>query len=110
MSMTKAEWFENLASRNKTPNPIFHLPGVTNWTILPDWMHVADEGCGALAAGQILWEILSGYEHTNQECRVACLWEHINKIYEASNLARRKKTTQAHSEGKKSLEWLQSWM
>jgi hypothetical protein len=85
MSLTKAEWFENLASRNKTPNPIFHLPGVTNWTILPDWMHVADEGCGALAAGQILWEILSGYEHTNQECRVACLWEHINKIYEASN-------------------------
>jgi len=46
MSLTKAEWFENLASRNKTPNPIFHLPGVTNWTILPDWMHVANEGCG----------------------------------------------------------------
>ena len=110
MSLTKAEWFENLASRNKTPNPIFHLPGVTNWTILPDWMHVADEGCGAVAAGQILWEILSGYDHTNQECRVACLWEHINKIYEASNWPGEKKTTQAHSEGKKRLERLQSWM
>ena len=48
-------------------------------------MHVADEGCGALAAGQILWEILSCYDHTNQEGRVALLWEHINKIYEASN-------------------------
>ena len=104
MSLTKAEWFENLASKNKTPNPIFHLPGVTNWTILPDWMHVADEGCGALAAGQILWEILSGYDHTNQECRVACLWEHINKIYEASNWPGEKKTTQAHSEGKNALK------
>ena len=91
MSLTRAEWFENLASRNKTPNPIFHLPGVTNWTILPDWMHVADEGCGALAAGQILWEILSGYDHTNQEGRVACLCEHINKIYEASNWPGEKK-------------------
>ena len=85
LSLSKAEWFENLASRKKQPNPIFHLPGVTNWTILPDWMHVADEGCGALAAGQILWEILSCYDHTNQEGRVALLWEHINKIYEASN-------------------------
>ena len=93
MSQTKAEWFESLATRKKTPNPIFHLPGVTNWTILPDWMHVADEGCGALAAGQILWEVLSCYDHSNQEGRVALLWEHITKIYEASSWPGDKKIT-----------------
>ena len=77
--------FAGLEARNKTPNPLFHLPGVSNWTVLPDWMHVADEGVGALAAGQILFELLPHYPASNQEDRAALLWQHIKAIYGAGN-------------------------
>ena len=50
MSLTKAAWFETLAQRGKKTNPLFDLPGVTNWTLFPDWMHVADEGV-------LLWQL-----------------------------------------------------
>ena len=84
MSLTKAAWFEILAQRGKKINPLFHLPGVTNWTLFPDWMHVCDEGCAALAAGQTLWEILPQYPASNKDERAKLLWEHIQQIYEAS--------------------------
>ena len=57
-SLQQADWIESLESRNLQPNPLFQLPGVSNWTMYPDWMHVADEGCVSLAAGQILWDLL----------------------------------------------------
>ena len=84
MSLTKAAWFETLAQRDKKTNPLFHLPGVTNWTLFPDCMHVCDEGCAALAAGQILWEILPQYPASNKEERAKLLWEHIQQIYKDS--------------------------
>ena len=39
----------------------------------------------ALAAGQILWEVLDCYPAANQEARNGLLWKHIEKIYEDTN-------------------------
>ena len=47
------EWLQNLEERGKELNPLLELPGVSTFTLKPDWMHVVDEGCAALAAGQI---------------------------------------------------------
>ena len=53
---TEESWQENVLARERTINPLFHLPGISvQHTLKPDWMHVVDEGCAALAAGQILW-------------------------------------------------------
>ena len=84
-SLQQADWIESLESRNLQPNPLFQLPGVSNWTMYPDWMHVADEGCVSLAAGQILWDLLDQYPASNQSGRAAEMWEHIQQLYEASN-------------------------
>ena len=83
MSLQQADWLSSLENRGKQTNPLFQLPGVTNWSLFPDWMHVADEGDAALAAGQILHELLPSYAAPNQEARVRLLWDHIQSIYEA---------------------------
>ena len=61
-SLQKAEWVEALKHRKKAVSPLFALPGISNASMKPDWMHVADEGCCALAAGQVLSELLSKRE------------------------------------------------
>ena len=91
MSLQQADWLSSLENRGKATNPLFLLPGVTNWSLLPDWMHVADEGCAALAAGQILHELLPSYAAPNQEARVGLLWDHIQSIYEAREWPAEKK-------------------
>ena len=90
-SLRQADWLASLEGRGKKRNPLFDLPGVTNWTMLPDWMHVVDEGCGALCAGQVLWEILDEYKSGNQEDRCKELWFHIQTIYEACSWPAEKK-------------------
>jgi len=51
-SLDKAEYLHVLADREKDANPLFILPSVSNDTMMPDWMHVLDEGTDALAAGK----------------------------------------------------------
>ena len=79
------EWLQSLEERGKALNPLLELPGVSTFTLKPDWMHVVDEGCAALAAGQILWEIVDCYEASTREGRVDLLWKHIQEIYKANN-------------------------
>ena len=81
-SLDKAEYLHLLAERDKEANPLFTLPSVSNDTMMPDWMHVLDEGTGALAAGQILKELLSFYPGAHVDERVSQLWEHIQALYE----------------------------
>ena len=57
--------------------PLFDLPGVSNQLMFPDWMHVMDEGFGALVAGQILHYLLPFYPGNSAAKRVEKLWEHI---------------------------------
>ena len=68
-SLQKAEWVEALKHRKKAVSPLFALPGISNASMKPDWMHVADEGCCALAAGQVLSELLSKCEGSTKEKR-----------------------------------------
>ena len=83
---TEESWQANVLAREKTINPLFHLPGISVLhTLKPDWMHVVDEGCAALAAGQILWSILDEYPASTQEGRAELLWKHIQELYKASN-------------------------
>ena len=58
-SMSNAEWLHKLEARNKPVSALFSLRGVSNATMKPDWMHVVDEGCAALVAGQVLAELLA---------------------------------------------------
>ena len=81
-SLDKAEYLHFLADREKEANPLFILPSVSNDTMMPDWMHVLDEGTGALAAGQILKELLPLYPGAHVDERVSQLWEHIQILYE----------------------------
>lgn len=85
LSLTKAAFLAAAEARGRIPSPLFQLPAVSNWTMLPDWMHVVDEGVGSLAAGQILWELLPRYPAPQQEARVGLLWQHIQDVYQASN-------------------------
>ena len=50
--------FGFLEERGKEVNPLFTPPNLSNQTLMSDWMHACDEGTGALAAGQILKELL----------------------------------------------------
>eukprot|EP00435_Cladocopium_sp_Y103_P041450 s3731_g11.t1 len=81
-SLDKAEYLHFLADREKEVNPLFTLPSVSNDTMMPDWMHVLDEGTGALAAGQILKELLPFYPGEKVDERVSQLWGHIQTLYE----------------------------
>ena len=72
-----------LEERGKEVNPLFTLPNVNNHTLMPDWMHACDEGTGALAAGQILKELLRFYEGSNVDERCSSLWGHIQELYVA---------------------------
>ena len=71
-----AEW-------EKLVCPLFDLPGVSNQLMFPDWMHVMDEGFGALVAGQILHYLLPFYPGNSAARRVEKLWEHIQCLYQA---------------------------
>ena len=51
--------------------------------MFPDWMHVMDEGFGALVAGQILHYLLPFYPGNSAAKRVEKLWEHIQSLYQA---------------------------
>lgn len=53
---------------------------LTNHTIVPDWLRVMDEGCGAACAGQVLNALLPCYEGKKQE-KASRLWAHIQTIY-----------------------------
>ena len=80
-SLNKAAYLAFLADRGKEVNPLFTLPNVSNKTLLPDWMHVCDEGTGAVAAGQILKELLPVYEGNTIEEKCFSLWQHIQELY-----------------------------
>lgn len=85
LSLNKAAYLATVEARGRSPSPLFQLHAVSNWTMLPDWMHVVDEGVGSLAAGQVLWELLPHYPASQQEARVGLLWTHIQDVYQASN-------------------------
>ena len=91
------EWLESLEERGKELDPLLALPGVSTFTLKPDWMHVVDEGCAALAAGQILWEIVDCYEASTREGRVDLLGKHIQEIYNANNWPAKKIFEKAHT-------------
>lgn len=82
-SLSKAEFLESVKTREKMVCPLFDLPGVTNQLMFPDWMHVMDEGFGALVAGQILHYLLPFYPGNSAAKRVEKLWEHIQSLYKA---------------------------
>lgn len=81
-TMDKDAYLTFLMDRGKSINPLFQLPNVSNGTIMPDWMHVCDEGSLAVAAGQILKELLPSFPGTSQDERCANLWQEIQKMYE----------------------------
>lgn len=81
-SLDKAAFLELLRERGKEMNPLFQLPNVSNDTMMPDWMHCVDEGVGAMAAGQVLKELLPFYPGSNQDERCANLWQHIQDLYQ----------------------------
>lgn len=80
-SLDKAKYVAFLHDRDKEVNPLFMLPNVSNKTMMPDWMHVCDEGIAALACGQILKYLLQFYEGATVEERCFSLWEHIQQLY-----------------------------
>ena len=82
-SLSKAEFLESVKTREKMVCPLFDLPGVTNQLMFPDWMHVMDEGFGALVAGQILYSLLPFYPGASQLQRTQNLWMHIQSLYKA---------------------------
>ena len=82
-SLNKAAFLDFLEERGKEVNPLFTLPNLSNQTLMPDWMHACDEGTGALAAGQILKELLPFYEGNNADERCSSLWDHIQELYVA---------------------------
>ena len=61
---------------------IFALPGISNASMKPDWMHVANEGSCALAAGQVLSELLSKCEGSTMAKRAQTLWTELKALYE----------------------------
>ena len=79
-SLDKAQFLASLELRKKAIAPLFHVNPITNHTIVPDWMHVMDEGCGAACAGQVLNALLPCYEGKKQE-KASRLWAHIQTIY-----------------------------
>ena len=81
-SLDKANYLAFLEDRDKPINPLFQLPNVSNKTLMPDWMHVCDEGCLAVAAGQILKELLPSFPGTSQDERCANLWQEVQKMYD----------------------------
>ena len=81
-TMDKDAYLTFLMDRGKSINPLFQLPNVSNGTIMPDWMHVCDEGSLAVAAVQILKELLQSFPGTSQDERCANLWQEIQKMYE----------------------------
>ena len=83
-SLDKATWLKTVEDRGRQIAPLFNLPGITNKSMKPDWLHVVDEGCGAAAAGQILNEILPACEGNNKHERVGNLWAKIQSLYKAS--------------------------
>lgn len=80
-SLSKADFIsKHLVGRKKTIPPIFHLPGIDNNSLQPDWMHCVDEGFGSCVAGNILYSLLPGYG-ANKEQQIKGLWEHILDLY-----------------------------
>ena len=73
---------EALKHRKKAVSPLFALPGISNASMKPDWMHVADEGCCALAAGQVLSGLLSKCEGSAKEKGARTLWTELQALYE----------------------------
>ena len=64
-------WRHSSTERKKCH--LFALPGISNASMKPDWMHVADERSCALAAGQVLSELLSKCEGSAKEKRAQTL-------------------------------------
>ena len=81
-SLHKAQFLASLELRKKAIAQLFH---VNPHTIVPDWMHVMDEGCGAACAGQVLNALLPCYEGKKQE-KASRLWAHIQTIYSESGV------------------------
>ena len=80
-SLGKADWLANLAAREKPAMHLFNLPGVSNQTMFPDWMHVVDEGMAASVAGQCLKEFEGHCTGASKEERVNQLWGFIKDLY-----------------------------
>ena len=81
-SKSLQEWVEALKRRKKEVSPLFAQPGISNASAKPDWRHVADEGSCALAAGQVLSELLSKCEGSTKEKRAQTLWTELKAWYE----------------------------
>ena len=85
-SLSQAEWLQALESRGKPVSPLFALPGITNASMKPDWMHVVDEGSAALAAGQILAELLQKCRGGNKDQRAQSLWASVQSLWQACDI------------------------
>lgn len=85
-SLGKADWLANLAAREKPAMHLFNLPGVSNQTMFPDWMHVVDEGIAASVAGQCLKEFEGHCTGASKEERLNQLWGFIKDLYQENSM------------------------
>ena len=85
-SLSFEGWLQSLEDREKHAAPPFRLPGITNAAMRPDWLRVMDEGCGAMAAGQVFFELMPAYKSKNKDERLDSLWCDVKKSYDAEHV------------------------
>ncbi len=70
-----------LAEQGRQPSPLFHLPGVTNQTFKPDWLHTLDLGVGSDGVANIFWVLLPKLGAGSRKGNVQALWARLQAWY-----------------------------
>ena len=80
--LSKAKFTQRVLDMGKPLCPLWEWPDMApSFLILPDWLHVVDQGIGADIAGQLLIDLSACYPGRSLELRVAELWKDIQILY-----------------------------
>ena len=80
--LSKAKFTQRVLDMGKPLCPLWGWPEmVPSLLILPDWLHVVDQGIGADIAGQLLIDLSACYPGRSLKLRVAELWKDIQILY-----------------------------
>lgn len=80
--LSKAKFTQRVLDMGKQLCPLWGWPEmVPSLLILPDWLHVVDQGIGADIAGQLLIDLSACYPGRSLKLRVAELWKEIQILY-----------------------------
>ncbi len=81
--LSAEDFFAACRANHRQRSPLFSCPGVSTSSVVLDWLHAVDLGCGADLVGAALWEVLQTayYPGTKRSGKLIGLWADICTYY-----------------------------